>query len=309
MKISIIIPFYNAEKYLSLCLDSIVSQDLTNYEIILVNDGSTDSSLAIAKNYVTRFNFIKLIDQKNCGVFLARNKGLIEARGEYVTFLDSDDYLKENSLSIFKTMVDKDCYDIIFFDLELKSENILFKSRPYLPIIHKDTTPLKAMFLDSNALSGYIGGKIFRRKTAYKALPLLEMVDKRLELYEDCYFLFCISLYCSTAYTSPKKLYVYRIHDESVTQKTISIDKKIDKLGVARSCFYELGECPVVKDNTDATKTVDKIMRVISSAEFIEKAKKEYYVSNIYKALKLDPRLTNHLRLAMYFLSLGKIKK
>lgn len=89
---SIIIPVYNVEDYLNQCLDSILCQNFSNFEVVLVNDGSTDSSLEICKNYQQNFAQIKLIDQENGGLSDARNKGLIASRGTYIIFTDSDDY-------------------------------------------------------------------------------------------------------------------------------------------------------------------------------------------------------------------------
>ena len=89
VKVSIIIPVYNAEKYLKRCLDSVLSQTLKDIEIICVNDGSTDNSIQILKEYGSK---IKVINQENQGLSVARNTGLKEAKGEFVAFLDSDDY-------------------------------------------------------------------------------------------------------------------------------------------------------------------------------------------------------------------------
>jgi glycosyltransferase involved in cell wall biosynthesis len=89
---SIIVPVYNVEDYLSKCLDSILEQRYSNYELILINDGSTDSSLEICKKYQKIYSQIILIDKKNGGLSDARNTGLRESKGDYIIFTDSDDY-------------------------------------------------------------------------------------------------------------------------------------------------------------------------------------------------------------------------
>ena len=99
-KVSVIVPVYNVEKYIRKCLDSIVSQTLNDLEIILVNDGSTDTSPAICEEYKRKDERIKMITQKNQGLSAARNAGLKDATGEYVIFIDSDDYIAENMLEI-----------------------------------------------------------------------------------------------------------------------------------------------------------------------------------------------------------------
>ena len=92
-KVSVIIPVYNVEKYLSECLDSVVNQTLKDIEIICVNDGSPDGSAEILEEYAQKDNRIKVITQENRGVSEARNSGLKIASGEYIAFLDSDDYI------------------------------------------------------------------------------------------------------------------------------------------------------------------------------------------------------------------------
>lgn len=94
---SIIIPVYNVQEYLERCLASVINQSFKNIEIILVNDGSTDGSLNIC-NYFTKYNFVKLITKENGGLSSARNCGLDNSHGEYIIFLDSDDYISPESL-------------------------------------------------------------------------------------------------------------------------------------------------------------------------------------------------------------------
>ena len=92
-KVSIIIPVYNTEKYLEKCLDSIINQEYRNLEIIIVNDGSTDNSMNIIKKYQKLDSRIKVFEQSNKGTGSARNKGLDNATGDYISFVDSDDYV------------------------------------------------------------------------------------------------------------------------------------------------------------------------------------------------------------------------
>ncbi|MCR5506573.1 MAG: glycosyltransferase, partial [bacterium] len=92
-KISVIIPVYNVELYLSQCLESIINQTYKNLEIILVNDGSKDSSIDICKAYVKKDKRIKYIYQKNMGLSASRNTGIKNATGDYIHFIDSDDYI------------------------------------------------------------------------------------------------------------------------------------------------------------------------------------------------------------------------
>ena len=97
-EISIIIPIYNCEKYLSRCLDSIINQTFTNIEIICINDGSTDSSLKILQDYKTKDPRIIIINQNNQKLGAARNRGLEIQKGNYITFIDSDDWIDNDYL-------------------------------------------------------------------------------------------------------------------------------------------------------------------------------------------------------------------
>jgi glycosyltransferase involved in cell wall biosynthesis len=97
--ITVIVPIYNVENYLNRCLQSIVDQTYLNLEIILVNDGSTDSSKSIANKWAKKDQRIRLINQKNQGLSAARNKGIQEAKGEYLTFIDSDDFITTDYVS------------------------------------------------------------------------------------------------------------------------------------------------------------------------------------------------------------------
>ena len=93
-KISVIVPVYNAEKYISRCVDSILSQNSVDFELLLVDDGSSDDSLKICKRYEKMDNRVRVFSQGNSGPSSARNLGLERATGEYITFVDSDDWIE-----------------------------------------------------------------------------------------------------------------------------------------------------------------------------------------------------------------------
>lgn len=99
--ISIVIPVYNSECYLVECLDSVLSQTFVDFEVLLINDGSTDNSGEICERYVKKDTRFKVFHQKNSGVSAARNVGIENAKGEWITFVDSDDYIEENFLHCF----------------------------------------------------------------------------------------------------------------------------------------------------------------------------------------------------------------
>ena len=128
--ISVVVPVYNVEKYLSTCFDSLLNQglDMSDYEIILVNDGSKDKSLEICNRYAKTYSNIYVYSQENQGVSMARNHGLSKAKGEWVMFVDSDDYICKGSL---KYLLDHFCshnYDGIRFWTRINSDAAIDKS-------------------------------------------------------------------------------------------------------------------------------------------------------------------------------------
>lgn len=116
--LSVIIPVYNVEKYLTRCLDSVLDQelDLTQYEIILVNDGSKDNSLALAKEYQSKYANITIISQENQGSSVARNTGRTVAKGQYLYFMDSDDYVERKVFKKLLGIGQQHNLDLIGFD-------------------------------------------------------------------------------------------------------------------------------------------------------------------------------------------------
>lgn len=111
-KISIIIPVYNVDIYLTRCIDSVLSQSFSNFELILINDGSTDQSGEICNKYAARDNRIIVIHNPNSGVSAARNYGIYLAKGEFITFIDSDDYVEKNLLKVLYDLVTKNQCDM-----------------------------------------------------------------------------------------------------------------------------------------------------------------------------------------------------
>ncbi len=116
VKISVVIPVYNVEAYLRECVDSVLDQTFQDFEIILVDDGATDSSGAICDEYAQKDERIRVIHQPNGGLSAARNTGLDAATGKYVYFLDSDDYIRQDSLKLLFDLAEQEQADVVFFD-------------------------------------------------------------------------------------------------------------------------------------------------------------------------------------------------
>lgn len=121
-KISVIIPVYNVEKYLKECLDTILNQTFSDFEVICVNDGSTDNSLIILEEYAKNDKRFKIISQENQGQGVAKNKGIDLAKGDYILFVDPDDWIELNTFEImYKKFLETDV-DVIQFDYNLHYE-------------------------------------------------------------------------------------------------------------------------------------------------------------------------------------------
>lgn len=139
-KISVIIPVYNVEEYLAECLDSVINQTYKNIEIICVNDGSTDNSLKILEEYSKKDNRVQIITQENRGLSEARNSGIKASTGEYIYFIDSDDWIELNALEVLIEKIKKDNADIVECDIlehqdlnkKPKHRNLKLKYKPFV---------------------------------------------------------------------------------------------------------------------------------------------------------------------------------
>lgn len=118
MKYSVIVPIYNAEKTLPRCIDSIIQQEHPSMELLLINDGSSDGSETVCRAYQEKYGNIRYYYQKNSGVSAARNRGLAEAQGEYIIFVDSDDYISMDYLSAADAALEEKNADLLLFGKE-----------------------------------------------------------------------------------------------------------------------------------------------------------------------------------------------
>lgn len=209
LKLSIIIPVYNSEKYLDACVESVLLQKFEDYEIILVDDGSTDGSGLICDNYTDER--IKVVHQENRGVSGARNKGIEIAQGEYVIFVDSDDWLDKHALSVL--MEQKEFADLTFFGSTFHTPGQI--ARSYIP---------ESKFYDSFAALqeglvdllynpehpdyvGFTWNKMFRNDIIRKYN--VRFVEG-LSLREDEIFTYTYACHCESLCTLSDIVYHYR---------------------------------------------------------------------------------------------------
>lgn len=130
VNVSIIIPIYNMEQFLARCLDSVVAQGVSPHEVIMVNDGSTDGSREIALRYVAEYPYMRYIEQPNGGVSVARNTGMKEATGEYITFCDPDDYYEPHFMSELTSVVERCKADLYRFGFREIGREEMFMTPP-----------------------------------------------------------------------------------------------------------------------------------------------------------------------------------
>ena len=162
-KISVVVPIYNAEKYLKKCLDSIINQTYDNLEIILVNDGSTDKSLEICESVRNGDSRITIINKENKGVSTARNKGIESSNGEFIIFIDADDYLDKNMFEILVEDAIKNNIDLVmcgYRNVDING-NILYESSP-MDEKYFDVKTFKNNLFKTNYYRELICNKLFR---------------------------------------------------------------------------------------------------------------------------------------------------
>ena len=198
IKLSIIVPIYEVEQYLRKCVDSLITQDINDYEIILVDDGSTDGSGAICDEYAEKrptsssslkgrevHPFIRVIHQKNGGLSAARNAGLKVASGEYVMFVDSDDYIEPNVLGKLMAQIERDSLDVLRYDFQnvriVKSEEVRDKSE------YEVFQPNKDPKRDVDLSEIVVDGETFLNERLGPFCYVGQFIIKQ-ELLKDCLF-------------------------------------------------------------------------------------------------------------------------
>lgn len=226
--LSIIIPVYNTYTTIRECIVSCTLQDIdeNEYEIIVINDGSTDRSIDIIKEFAQIFNNIIIIDKENGGVSSARNAGLRIAKGRYIWFVDSDDWIEINCLKTILIALNKDDLDVMQIGYNRVQKNkIIPLSKKFR--INTEIYNSKE-YVDEGFFIGAACGTIFKRKIIIDNNILF---DEELELAEDQIFLLSILNYCQCVKRVNLFCYYYRSNPNSATNNTshqkliISIEK------------------------------------------------------------------------------------
>ena len=213
IKVSIIVPVYNVEEYLARCLDSLVNQSLKDIEIIVVNDGSPDNSQKIIDNYCKKYKNIKSFIKENGGLSDARNFGIEKAQGEYIAFLDSDDYV---TIDMYMEMYNKaksGNFDMVVCDLNYVYDDKIIKASCN---IKKDTNNIKDVMLNIYPAAW---NKIFKRNLMDKGIRFKKGV-----WFEDVEFIYRLLPYINTIGVVHKTFNQYVQREGSITN---TINKKL----------------------------------------------------------------------------------
>ena len=216
IKISIVVPIYNIERYVKKCVNSLINQTYKNIEIILVDDGSTDRSSVICDEYSKKYKNIIVIHQKNQGLSAARNCAVRKATGEYIMFVDGDDWIEEKTVEILKELMEKngaDISSIIKVGHHFESGELII-GNSYKMLLHM---LYKSCF--------EIWGKLFKRK-------LFENIEFPVgKIHEDLYTLPQIVTKADVIVVYHKGLYNYRHRQDSIMACA------------AKDYYYDLVQC------------------------------------------------------------------
>ena len=218
-KISVVVPVFNCEKYVERCINSICSQTYKNIEIIIVNDGSTDSSKKICEEMCLIDNRIKLFNIKNGGVASARNYGMEVSTGEYLMFVDSDDYIDNDMCaSLFSEMQNKNVDVVVSerIDEDINGKLVYKANVKEARIEYFDS---KFNFMNSD-LCEVVTGVLYK-------ISVLEGItfDNRFYVGEDSLFIFTVFSKCSKYFITDKQFYHYIIYQESASHGIIDEKK------------------------------------------------------------------------------------
>ena len=213
--ISVIVPVYNVETYLEECLDSIQNQTYTDFEVLLVNDGSTDRSKAICERYCKENRRFHLLNQENQGLSAARNTGVAASRGEFIVFVDSDDMILANYLETLMHYMREDV-DIVESQFTVSNEEFLAKSFKEPSILFEGNSQEAVKIFPKHVLNVNAVIKLYRRPIV-EAVPYIDGV-----IFEDVYCGIGMLKYIRKIIKIDYKGYYYRQHQASIMHRTFT---------------------------------------------------------------------------------------
>ena len=219
MRFSVVVPVYNVEQYLNECLDSLVRQNFKDFEVILINDGSTDTSSSICEYYLKRYSFFRYYSQKNKGLLSARRGGSLLAKGEYLVALDSDDCLHEDALLLLDKAVSLTGAQVVCFGMSRRAD---YETTCDLSEASCEARPLSKHAI-KNIVCGSpdlntICGKAISRDVMHSCYTTIQD-DLRLGMGEDLFQTLRLVDAADSFCAIGAKLYYYRVNQSSITNK------------------------------------------------------------------------------------------
>lgn len=232
--LTVLIPVYNVEKYLKRCIESILIQEWKNYDILLVDDGSTDSSPQICDDYAKVYDFISVIHKKNGGLSEARNTGISHAKGDYVYFPDSDDWLEPQTFKELADVLESQEFDIVSFNREfVKGEEDPIVSDPLVTQVYKGKDAFVQM-LKHSYITGFANDKIYKKSL---------FIDNNISFpkgkyYEDLGTNYKLFLSAENVFATNQKYYHYLIDNPDSITQSWNEQKFSDMFEFYKDIFY-----------------------------------------------------------------------
>lgn len=311
---SIILPTYNVERYISRSLTSCLSQEFSDYEILVVDDCGQDNSISIAKKYATQDNRIKIIHNiKNLGTYHARRVGVINAKGRYILFLDPDDELEENSLIKISKKLEKNPSDMLFFGVNLISPRKWYNK--HIVTYPKTTNGwvLRNFFFQGNRwyLSG-TAGKIYSRKFINRVYSFAQVPISCRFIYAEDVFLLIHSMLLFPTYSKLEApLYKYYSNPTSITQKN---SKQVMNENMQQyQYFLDKTQQSIAKLNLQDKdiRYCEKLMTRFKSDYYLLSRHlddNQHYIKSTALSLRYKLSLSTFTRLSLAIITAGKIK-
>lgn len=288
-KISVIVPVYNVEKYLSKCINSILKQTYKNLEILLINDGSKDNSGYICDKYAKKDSRIRVIHKENSGLSATRNLGIELSTGKYIAFIDSDDFIREDFLEVLHSILVKTKSDISSVSLKMVREdgyknitsddtkNKVFDSKIH---VFKGNEILKEILL-RKSFKSYICTKLYK-KEIFNFCKFKEGIS-----YEDNLFMYEISKYIDKVAYINDECYYYLKRKNSITA-TPSLKNLNDFLDVIIYRYEDIKQRNIVPESYNVFALLESIISVsikyvISNKQYEEVIKKSNYIFEIIR--------------------------
>jgi glycosyltransferase involved in cell wall biosynthesis len=230
IKVSVIVPVYNVEKFLAKCLDTLVNQTLCDIEIICVNDGSFDNSTEILKQYAEKYQQLSVVNQENLGLSAARNTGMAMAKGEFIGLIDSDDWVELNYFEELFNVAKK--YDA---DIACCGFSCVYPSSSIRNVVEIEKEAVYESTRDKFRITrtpnkNHVFNKIYRRS----ALEAIGLKFKPGVYFEDIIFTPRALFFTKKLATTPNTLYFYRVNRNSIMRGEKTNKKQLDSIEARR---------------------------------------------------------------------------